>query len=228
MRKVSGFGIVLYAIAATFASFDWIMSLDPNWFSSIYGPMFMVGHGLTALSFLLVVLVAFMGDAPYAGMISQSRLHDLGKWLFALVALWAYLMLSQFLIIWSGNLPEHIIWYLRRSDAPWKIAALILTLFHFVVPFVIMLSRLAKQKAGILVKVAVGLLLMRFVDLFWIIAPEVHQGVFVVSWLDVVTPIAIGGIWLYFFFAILRAHPQRVLHDPRFEGVFDQKEESHG
>jgi hypothetical protein len=228
MRKISGIGIVLYAIASTFASFDWIMSLDPNWFSSIYGPMFMTGHGLTALSFLLVVLVGFAKYTPYAELVSQDRYHDLGKWLFALVVLWAYMMLSQFIIIWSGNLPEHIVWYLRRLDTPWKVVAVLLTLLHFAVPFAVLLSRLTKQKSAVLVKVAIGLLLLRFLDLFWMIAPEVHQGVFVVSWLDFVTPAAIGGIWLYFFFVILRAHPQRVAHDPRFEGVFNPTEESHG
>jgi hypothetical protein len=227
-RMVSGIGIVLYGIAATFASFDWIMSLDPHWFSSIYGPKFMVAHGLAALSVLLIFLVRSMRFAPYSEMVTQDRLHDLGKWQFALVVLWAYMMLAQFIIIWSGNLPEHIAWYLRRTGDTWKIIAATLTLLHFVVPFVVLLSRLTKQKAPWLFAVAVGLLLLRPLDLFWMIGPELHHGELHVSWLDGALPVAIGGLWVFFWLKVLRAHPQRVQHDPRFEHITASAGDHHG
>ncbi len=225
MRITSGIGIVLYGLAATFASFDWLMSLDPHWFSSIYGPMFMVGHGLTALAFLLVVLVSFAKYKPLSDVVSQDRYHDLGKWLFALVVLWAYMMFSQFIIIWSGNLPEHIAWYLRRSSTDWKLIALVLTLFHFVVPFLVLLSRMMKQRAPILIKVAVGILIMRFVDLFWMIAPDLHEGVFRLHWLDLVVPVAIGGVWLTAFARNLKGRSLVVLHDPRFTALMAESKE---
>lgn len=228
MRVTSGIGVVLYGLATTFASFDWLMSIDPHWFSSIYGPMFMVGHGLTALSFLLIVLVVFAKHPPLSAVVSQKRYHDLGKWMFALVVLWAYMMFSQFIIIWSGNLPEHIAWYLRRTGADWKVLALILTLFHFAVPFLVLLSRLTKQKAPILIKIAVGLLIMRFVDLFWMIAPDLHGGEFVLHWLDFVVPVALGGIWLTAFARNLKGRSLVVLHDPRFESLLsEEKGEGH-
>jgi hypothetical protein len=216
MRKLSGIGLVLYGLAATFASFDWIMSLDPLWFSSIYGPTFMVGHGLTALAFLLIVLIALARHEPLAAVATQDRYHDLGKWFFALVVLWAYMMFSQFIIIWSGNLPEHIVWYLRRTGTDWKVLAMILTLFHFAVPFLVLISRLTKRKSAVLLKIAIGILVMRLFDLFWLIAPEIYDGVFTVHWLNLVVPVALGGIWLHRFCRELAAQSVLVKHDPRF------------
>jgi hypothetical protein len=224
MRVLSGAGLVLYAVCCTFASFDWLMSLDAHWFSSIYGPLFMVGHGLTALSFMIVVLVMLDRHPPISKVVSQDRYHDLGKMLFALVMLWAYMTFSQFLIIWSGNLPEFIGWFTKRSGLEWKAIAVLLTLFHFAVPFFILLSRLTKQKSRILVKIAAGLLLMRFFDLFWLIAPDIQHGAFKVSWLDVVVPVALGGIWLGFLVRNMKAASLVVLHDPRFP---DQHEVGH-
>ncbi len=216
LRVLSGGGIVAYVLTATFASFDWMMSVDPHWFSSIYGPIFMVSQGLGALCFLLIALALLARSEPLASVVTQDRYHDLGKWLFALVMLWAYMMFSQFLIIWSGNLPEHIAWYLRRSGSDWKVLALILTLFHFLVPFIVLLSRLAKQRSAILVKLAIGLLVLRFFDLFWLLAPDLHDGVFVLHWLDLVVPVALGGLWLAAYAQRLSDRPLLVLHDPRF------------
>ncbi len=216
MRVLSGGGIVAYVLTTTFASFDWMMSVDPHWFSSIYGPIFMVSQGLGALCFLLIVLVLLARFEPLSKIVTQDRYHDLGKWLFALVMLWAYMMFSQFLIIWSGNLPEHIAWYLRRTDTDWKVLALILTIFHFLVPFIVLLSRLAKKRSGILVKLAIGLLVLRLFDLFWLLAPDLHDGVFVVHWLDLVVPIALGGLWLALYTKRLGEQSLVVLHDPRF------------
>lgn len=227
MRVTSGIGVVLYAIATTFAAFDWMMSIDPHWFSSIYGPTFMVGHGLTALSFMLIVLVSLARYKPLAEVATEDRYHDLGKWLFALVVLWAYMMFSQFIIIWSGNLPEHIAWYLRRTGTDWKVLAMILTVFHFAVPFLILLSRTMKKKSGVLIKVAVGLLVLRFFDLFWLIAPELHHGEFTLHWLDLVVPVALGGFWLMVFARYLGERPLRALHDPRFANL-EGEEASHG
>ncbi len=224
MRIASGAGIVAYVLTATFASFDWMMSIDPHWFSSIYGPIFFVSQGLSALCFLLIVLVKLARYEPLSGAVTDDRYHSLGKWLFAAIMLWAYLMFSQFLIIWSGNLPEHIAWYQRRIGSEWKVLALLLTLLHFFLPFIILLSRFVKRKAGILFKIAIGLLIMRYLDLFWLIVPDLHEGDFVVHWLDFVVPIALGGIWLSVFARTLKDRPLLVLHDPRFEDLLKKEE----
>lgn len=216
MRVLSGIGLLLYSICATFASFDWLMSLDAHWFSSIYGPLFMVSQGLTALSFMIVVLVLIDQYTPISKIVSQDTYHAQGNMVFALVMLWAYMTFSQFLIIWSGNLPEFIDWFVKRSGPEWKAIAIILTLFHFAIPFLIMLSRLSKQKSRILVKIAAGLLIMRFFDLFWLIAPDLHHGAFKLSWLDGVVPVALGGIWIGFFVRKMMLQSLVVLHDPRF------------
>lgn len=216
MRMASGGGIVAYVLTATFASFDWMMSIDPHWFSSIYGPIFFVSQGLTALCFILIVMITLSPFKPLSEALNEDRYHSLGKWLFAVIMLWAYLMFSQFLIIWSGNLPEHIVWYQRRAGADWKVLALILTLFHFFLPFIILLSKFAKRKASILFKIAVGLLVLRYFDLFWLMVPDWNAGVFTVHWLNLVLPIAIGGLWLYDFAGKLAAHPLLPQHDPRF------------
>lgn len=217
MRVASGIGVVLYGLAATFASFDWLMSIDPHWFSSIYGPLFMVGHGLTAIAFLAVALIATSKYKPISDQVKQDHYHDLGKLIFACVVLWAYMTFAQFLIIWSGNLPEQIAWYIMRSGTEWKVVAALMTIFHFAIPFIVLLSRLTKQRGPILIKVAFAILLVRFVDLFWLIAPGVNHGHFHVHWLDGVLPIALGGVWLALFARQARAMSVLPLSDPRFD-----------
>lgn len=216
MRILSGAGLLLYSICTTFASFDWLMSLDAHWFSSIYGPLFVVSQALTALCFMIVVLVMIDHFPPLSKIVNQDVYHAQGNMIFASVMLWAYMTFSQFLIIWSGNLPEFIEWFVKRSGPVWKILALLLSLFHFAIPFLVMLSRLTKQKSRILVKIAAGLLVMRFLDLYWLIAPDLHHGAFMPSWLDVVVPVALGGIWIGFFVRKMMLQSLVVLHDPRF------------
>src|SRR6185503_4214167 len=147
LQGLSGGGLVLMGLTITFASVDWAMSLNPHWYSTIYGILFMVGQALSALAFV-IVLVALMGDEdPLRAAISRETVHDLGKLLFAFVMLWAYMALSQFLIIWSGNLPEEIPWYIRRLSGGWQYLALILVFFHFLLPFLLLLSRDVKRNA---------------------------------------------------------------------------------
>src|SRR6185503_10740093 len=145
--------------------------LDPHWFSTIYGILFMVGQALSALSFM-ILLVALVGhEKPLDAVISKESVHDLGKLLFAFVMLWAYISLSQFLIVWSANLPEEIPWYIRRLSGGWQFVALLLVFLHFVLPFVLLLSRGLKRNAQLLARVALGVFVIRLVDLFWLIAP---------------------------------------------------------
>jgi hypothetical protein len=217
MQMLSGGGLVLYGVTITFASFDWMMSLEPHWFSTIYGVLIMGGQGLSALAFLIIVLVWLSRRAPLDRIIVPAHFHDLGNLMLAFVMLWAYFSFSQYLIIWSGNLPAEIAWYLHRLQTGWRAVGLTLILFHFAAPFVVLLSRQVKRQPELLVKVAVGILIVRLVDLFWLIAPEFHQTGISVSWMDVVLPLTLGSIWLACFIWQLRGRAILPLHDPQFD-----------
>jgi hypothetical protein len=217
MQILSGGGLVAYGVTITFASFDWMMSLEPHWFSTIYGVLIMGGQGLSALAFLIIVLVWLSRRPPLDRIVVPAHFHDLGNLMLAFVMLWAYFSFSQYLIIWSGNLPAEIAWYLHRLQTGWRAVGLTLILFHFAAPFVVLLSRQVKRQPQLLVKVAVGILIVRLVDLFWLIAPEFHQTGISVSWMDVVLPLTLGSIWLACFIWQLRGRAILPLHDPQFD-----------
>jgi hypothetical protein len=217
MQMLSGGGLLAYGLTITFASFDWLMSLEPHWFSTIYGVLIIGGQGLSALAFLIAVLVWLSRRPPLDRIVVPAHFHDLGNLMLAFVMLWAYFSFSQYLIIWAGNLPAEIAWYLHRLQTGWRAIGLILILFHFAAPFVVLLSRQVKRQPDLLVKVAVGILIVRLIDLFWLIAPEFHQTGISVSWLDVVLPLTLGSIWLGCFIWQLRGRAILPLHDPQFD-----------
>jgi hypothetical protein len=217
MQRLSAGGLLGYGLTITFASFDWLMSLDPEWFSTMYGVLIIGGQGLSAMAFLIVVVAWLSRRPPLDRIVQPSHFHDLGNLMLAFVMLWAYFSFSQYLIIWSGNLPLEIGWYQHRLDGSWRAVGLGLILFHFAVPFVLLLSRAMKRERASLVKVAGWMLVMRVVDLFWLIAPEFHhQGIWV-SWLDVILPLTLGAIWVGCFFWQLRGRAILPLHDPEFD-----------
>ena len=217
MQMLSGGGLLAYGLTITFASFDWLMSLEPHWFSTIYGVLVLGGQGLSALAFLIIVLVWLSRRPPLDRIVAASHFHDLGNLMLAFVMLWAYFSFSQYLIIWSGNLPAEIGWYLHRLQTGWRAVGLVLILFHFAAPFIVLLSRTVKREPELLVKVAAGILIVRLVDLFWLIAPEFHQGGISVSWLDIVLPVTLGSLWLTCFVWQLRGRAILPVHDPEFD-----------
>jgi hypothetical protein len=217
LRGLSGGGLLLMGLTITFASVDWGMSLDPRWFSTIYGVLFMVGQALSAMALCIVVLARLAGEPPLERAVSAQVLHDLGKLLFAFVMLWAYVNLSQFLIIWSGNLPEELPWYLERLQGGWRALALLLVVAHFALPFLMLLSRDVKRNASLLAGVAVGILVMRLVDLFWLVGPELHEPGAAFHWLDLAATAGVGGLWLYAFARELTAAPLLPVGDPELE-----------
>ena len=217
MQRLSAGGLLAYGLTITFASFDWLMSLEPHWFSTIYGALILGGQGLSALAFLIAVLVWLSRRPPLDDIIAPEHFHDLGNLMLAFVMLWAYFAFSQYLIIWSGNLPEEIAWYLHRLQTGWRFVGLSLVLFHFVAPFCLLLSRAVKREAQMIVKVALGVLIVRLVDLFWLIAPEFHTAGVWVSWLDVVLPLSLTAIWLGYFVWQLRGRAILPMHDPQFD-----------
>jgi len=223
MRVLSGPGMVLFVFTVTFASIDWFMSLDWEWSSTIYGFIFVAAWSLSALAFTIAVMAALSKHEPMNNVVAQLHFHDLGKLLLALVMLWSYFAFSQFLIIWSGNLPEEIRWYLPRIHGSWGAIALAVVILHFAFPFLFLLSRSLKRNAGKLVIVAVLILVMRLIDLFWMIAPNFTHEYFQVSWMDVVAPIGIGGLWLAWFANALTKRPLIPINDPLYETVLEQK-----
>ncbi|MDQ5845600.1 MAG: hypothetical protein M3539_09945 [Acidobacteriota bacterium] len=223
MRVLSGPGMVLLVFTITFASIDWFMSLEPEWFSTIYGFIFVAGWALSALAFVIAVLAALTKHEPLNSVVAQMHFHDLGKLLLALVMLWSYFAFSQFLIIWSANLPEEIHWYLPRIQGAWGAIALIVIVLHFAFPFLFLLSRSMKRDAGKLVIIAGLILLMRLIDLFWTITPSFTHEHFHVSWMDIVAPIGMGGLWLAVFARALSRRPLIPINDPQYETVLEQK-----
>ncbi len=215
LEALSGPGLVLYGLTVTFASIDWVMSLEPHWSSTIYGMLFMVGQVLATLAFVVVVATLLAGYKPLSEAISTAHFHDLGNLTFAFVMLWAYLSVSQYIIIWSGNLPEEIRWYLSRLSAGWQGIALFLVLFHFAVPFLLLLSRDIKRRPGRLAALAVFILAIRMVDLYWLVAPAFEPTVLRVHWTDLVAPFGVGGVWVAVFVWQLKSRPLVPLHDTR-------------
>lgn len=218
LRLLSGPGLVLYGVTVTFAAFDWVMTLGPQWHSTIFGAVFIVGQGLAALCFMVLVSSWLVKQGPLRSVMSPQHFHDLGNLILAFVMLWAYMAFSQYLIIWSGNLPDEIPWYVSRMTGAWLWVAMFLITFHFAVPFLLLLSRVTKRRAEILVGVAVGLLLMRLVDLFFIVVPAFHPERLSIHWMDLVAPVGIGGIWLWVFLGQLQGTSLLPLHDSRFAG----------
>jgi hypothetical protein len=230
-RKLSAPGLLFLVITVTFASIDWIMSIDPHWFSTIFGLLTVTGYGLTALAFTIVVLALVDRDHPAGSLLSNRHFHDLGKLLLAFVMLWAYLSFSQFLIIWAGNLPEEIPWYVERVRGSWGYVAIALVIGHFALPFTLLLSATLKKCSGTLAKVAIFVVAMRLVDLIWLIAPTfrhstpdaagvVHGPAFPIHWMDLAIPVGLFAFWLFLFVRQLRTQAFFPVNDPYFKEAF--------
>jgi hypothetical protein len=220
MQMLGGPALLVYVLTVTFASVDWVMSLDPHWFSTIYGIIFAVAQGLASLAFSIIIVAALASQKPLSEHVTSKQFHDLGTLLLAFVMLWAYVAFSQFLIIWSGNLPEEIPWYIQRTHGGWGVIGALLVILHFALPFVLLLMRSVKRRANVLIKVAVLIVIMRLVDLFWIVAPNFHPESFSIHWLDIAAPLGIGGIWIAVFLRQLQALPLLPMNDPRFHEAF--------
>ena len=213
-KLLAGPGIILYVVAMTFASIDWVMSLSPHWASTIYGFIFVAGQAVSAMSLMIAVVVLLSGSEPFAEVLQKRHLHDLGKLLFAFNMLWAYFDFSQLLIIWSGNLPEEITFYRTRLSGGWGVIAVIVLVFHFALPFLLLLSQDVKRNARVVSRIALWMIFMRLVDLFWMTRPEFTARA-LPTWLDIVVPVALIGLWAGFFANNLKRMPLLPLGDPK-------------
>src|SRR5579864_736924 len=212
-KAVAGPGLILYGFTISFAAIDWVMSLDPSWISTIFGLIILIGEVLSAMCFAIVVERILYNYKPMSELLRPDFVHDHGKWMLTFVMVWAYFSFSQWLIIWAGNLPGEITFYMLRINGGWGWIGLMLVLFHFAVPFVILLSRPLKRDIRKLVWLAIWLIVMRMVDLFWIIEPNFSH-TFHVTIADIVVPVAIGGFWLAYFFRNLSSLPLLPVYDP--------------
>ena len=219
---LSGPGLAMYVLTITFASVDWVMSLNPHWQSTIFALLFVAGQCLSALAFVIALSIRLAGYRPMSEAVRPDHRHDLGNLMLTFVMLWAYFAYSQWLIIWSGNLADEISWYLDRLRGGWEFLAVGLIFFHFAVPFALLLSRELKRHGQRLAWIALGIIFMRFVDLFWLIQPNFpdSKAHFRVSWLDLTVPLAMGGIWLAMFLRGLLSRPLLPLNDPQLQEVF--------
>jgi len=192
-------------------------AISRNWFSTIYGVLIMGGQALTAIAFSIVVLAWLARRAPLNDLITANHFHDLGNLMMGFTMLWTYFGFSQYLIIWAANIPEETEWYLHRTGHGWQYMALVLVVFHFAVPFMVLLHRAIKRNAAMVSKVAALILVMRFVDLYWLSAPAfAHGGEPHIHWLDVALPISLAAIWLGYFVYQLRGRALLPFHDPEF------------
>jgi len=216
---LSGGGLVLYGLTMTFAAVDWLMSLEPQWFSTAYELLVVTGQLLAAMAFAILTTAWLARDEPYASVASSEMFHDLGNLLLAFVMLWAYIAFSQFLIIWSGDLPEENRWYLHRAYGGWNWVAVVLVVVHFALPFVLLLSRQITRRAQPLAIVAAVLFGIHLVDAFWLVMPAFFPGQLHVHWLDIVAPIAVGGLWLAAFLWQLQRRSLLPWYEPRLQEV---------
>lgn len=214
MRTLSAVGLLAYGLTMTFASFDWLMSLEPHWYSTIFGVYVIGGQAVSAMCFVILVALYLARRPPMAGALRPRHFHDFGKMLMAFVMLWAYFGFSQFLIIWSGNLPEEVPWFKDRMTGGWRWVSLSLILLHFVLPFLLLLSRDLKRSSRRLAAVAGFILLMRWVDLYWLIMPAFHHESLKVHWIDIAVTVAVGGLWTWAFVRELGSRPLLPIHEP--------------
>ncbi|MFM9903463.1 MAG: hypothetical protein ACKVQJ_02700 [Pyrinomonadaceae bacterium] len=226
--RFSGPTLVFYALAVTFAAVDWMLMLDAHWFSTMWGLLFVAGWALSCFCFVVAILAFLSDKEPMVGVLGKRHFHDLGKLMLALTMVWAYFNFSQFLIIWSGNLPEETGWMLTRMKGGWGYVGIVLIAFHFAFPFLVLLQQDFKRRARWLATLAIFILVMRLVDMFYLIGPSnrivaggLEQGAFYVSWMDIVAPIAIGGIWMWWFFGELMRRPLVPAKDPFFENAIE-------
>jgi hypothetical protein len=222
MQRLSGGGLLVYAITVFFMSVDWIMSLVPHYFSSVYGMLFMVGQGLSGMAFTIAMLAVFGQREPLSRVIGPSHFHDLGKLLLAFVMLWAYLTFSQFLIIWSANLPEEIPWYLARMQGGWGWVGLVLIFGHFFLPFFLLLNRDLKRNARTLSLIALVIMVIRLADMFWLIGPAHGTTEIALHWMDVVAPVALGGLFVTVFLWQLGTRPILPVGEPWLDDAVEQ------
>ncbi len=219
LRRLSAPGLLVFGLTITFFCIDWVMSLEPHWYSTIYGMIFMITECLAAMSLMTMTVIGLSDDQRLEGMVTPRLLNDYGNLLLVFTMLWAYLSFSQFLIIWAGNIREEIPWYLVRARGGWAVVALLLIIFHFAVPFFVLLLRFVKRRAQLMKVLALGLIIMSVVDIFWLTVPAFERGGPEFHPTDWLALFGIGGLWLWRFTSQMQTRPALPLKDPRLKDL---------
>lgn len=212
--KWSAPGVPLLILSATFAAFDWLMSLVPHWYSTIFGVYFFSGSGVAFIALLIVLAVWLRSKGVLADTITVEHYHDLGKLLFAFNVFWTYIAFSQYFLIWYANLPEETFWFRDRQVGSWLFVSLLVLFGHFVLPFIALIGRAPKRNPSFLVVVALWMLFMQYVDIYWMAMPVLHKGGVSIHWLDITTLLAIGGTVGFVFLNRLTKHSIVPVRDP--------------
>ena len=212
-RKWSSAGLLMIVLTLTFASIDWVMSLEPKWYSSMFGIAFTVGAGLSAFAFVTFFLTLLADNPAMADVVRPNHFRDLGNLMLAFTMLWAYTNFSQFLLVWYGNLKEETPYYLTRMQGVWGWMAAALILFHFFLPFMMLLMRDIKDRPSTIAIVTVIILVMRFVDIYWLVGPAHYGTHFHFSWITPFAFLGIGGLWLFAFITQLKGQTIIPIHE---------------
>jgi hypothetical protein len=215
LRKFAGPALIVMAITSTFASIDWIVSLTPQWYSTMFGVYFFAGSFIGFIALMSVLVPAMRGAGLLDTIVTPEHLHDIGKFLFAFMCFWAYIAFSQFFLIWYGNLPEEAFWYKARITGSWKMISILLMAGHFGVPFLYLMGRTVKRHAATLALGGAWLLTMHFIDLYWQVMPTLHPEGVRVTALDIAAFAAVGGCFVTAMGWLMRRQALVPLRDPR-------------
>jgi hypothetical protein len=218
LRLTSGPGSVLLCLAITFAAVDWIMSIEPHFYSTTFGLRLITGEAVSGLSFAVIAAMALSSVDPISSLLTEKRLRDLGNLMLAFIMLWAYIAFTEYLIVWAGDIPEETSWFVRRFSGGWKTLAWLLILFHFFIPFFLLLQRAVKRRPWLLAAIACWLLVMRWLELLWMVEPSKHAS-FHLDWMNILAPIGLTGIWLSVFLRGIQKRPLVPRFDPLLKSV---------
>jgi len=219
-RFLSGPGTVIYGLLVTFASVDWIVSLEKDWYSTMFGVIVAGGQILVAFAFIVVLLAMFQNQAPFAGVVEKVHYHHLGNLLLTFVLFWTYVSFGQLLIIYSGDMPNETHWYLHRIMGSWKAVIGVVALFHFFLPFFLLLFRGIKRRVFAIATLSALLFIVHIVDTYWLVMPSLHQDGIAISWMDFTAPIGVGGLWVAWFLWRLKSAPLLPVTDPGMQFAF--------
>jgi hypothetical protein len=217
MRRISAIGMVLFALTLTFASFDWLMSLSADWYSTAFGVYIFSGCVLSCLAFLTLTVIYLQGRGFLVDVITKEHYHDLGKLLFTFVVFWAYIAFAQYFLIWYGNIPEETKWFKARWGGWWQVITLLIVFGHFVFPFIVLITRGAKRSIPIMTFMGFWLLFIHWVDLYWVVMPNHSTNVIQTLWIDIATMAGVGGMFLWYFWRRMSSAALLPINEPNLE-----------
>lgn len=215
LRRTSGPGLFLFTITSAFASFDWLMTLDPHWYSTIFGVYYFAMSFQGLFATLILVVMFLWSRGILTNTIQKGHIYDLGVQLFGFTVFYAYIAFSQFLLIYYGNIPEETVWYLERLNGGYEYLAYFYFIGRFVIPFIVLLPKRAKSNYKIITTISVLILVSHLVELYWIVMPVLHHHGFHFDWITITSFFGLGGIFLGLFFYRFKQNKMIPVNDPR-------------